>query len=604
METPEVQPSSELQRQRGVNPPLVVFLLALCALVGSVIFAVKQSQNPRQRPADLAAAFMADLVTGEVPANSSPSSGNSSFAEVASELGVDFVHDTGAEGRFYLPEEMGPGAALFDFDGDGWLDLFLAAGGSPTGKGRRQISRFYHNRGGRFQDVTEQTGIQLAGQAFGTACADFDEDGDVDLFVTRLGANALLVNEGNGRFVDRAAQAGVDDPGFGTSCTFFDYDRDGDLDLYVTNYVDWSESLEVPCYSIQGVRDYCNPVVYKKPSVDLLYRNRGDGTFENVTKTAGIASETGNGLAVVASDLNGDGLLDLYVANDQTPAFLWQNKGDGSFENTALWSGTAFDGDGVAIAGMGIGCEDFNGDGFMDLLVTNIRDQSHLYLENDKGMFNDRSAALGLDRWSGPATTFGIALFDQDHDGRLDGYFANGDVNLTVGAQGENPYGQSDHFVRFQEGLLVDHTATSGSHRALVGRGVTCGDFDNDGDLDLVVTNNGGPVQVFRNLGGDGGNWLMLALRMGPSKRHAIGARVLLQTGETVQIREVRPQQGYLASNDPRVHFGLAKAQSVDRLQVIWPDGRQSEFTDLPVNQHLEIVRGTGDEVQVERETH
>jgi len=574
--------------------PILGLILACAMFAASAVYRFHHLTTVSPTPADVAAAFHQALNATQPAGQPDEPARQPLFLDVAQTLGLDFVHDTGASGAFFLPEEMGPGAAFVDIDGDGRLDVFLAAGGDPQGHGRQQFCRLYQNVGERFVDVTERSGIQVAGQAFGVACADFDEDGDVDLYVTRLGANALLVNDGNGRFQERAAAAGVDHAGFGTSCSFFDYDGDGLLDLYVANYVDWSAALETPCYSIQGVRDYCNPVVYKRPSPDVLYRNRGDGTFEDVSHAAGIAAESGNGLAVVATDFNGDGLMDLYVANDQTPAFLWQNKGDGSFENIALWAGCAFSADGIAIAGMGIACEDFNGDGRFDLLVSNIRDQSHLLLENEGEVFVDRSAARGLAVWSGPATTFGLSVFDQDNDGGWDAYFANGDVNFTVGSSLENPYGQLDHFARYKNGIFVDHSTAAGSSRGLVGRGLVTGDFDNDGDLDLLVCNNGGPTQLLRNQHSGAGNWLMIAARLGRSQRYAIGARIQLEAGGAIQRREVRPQQSYLASNDPRVHFGLGAADRVTRLIVTWPDGSRSEYQDLPVNRHLTILAGGG----------
>ena len=566
---------------------LILALILFTVAASYRYFTVKAEQTP----AAIAADFHRQLAEGQQNRQENQSPGATIFTEVAHLSGLEFTHDTGATGQYHLPEEMGPGAAFVDVDNDGRLDIFLAAGGDPLGKGKRQTCRLFRNYGDRFVDETEQSGIQVEGQAFGVACADFDEDGDVDIYVTRLGTNVLLVNDGRGRFSDQTITAGVSGGGFGTSCVFFDYDRDGLLDLYVANYVNWSPALETPCYSIQGVRDYCNPVVYKKPSSDLLFRNLGDGSFEDVSNIAGIGGETGNGLAVVACDFNDDGWPDLYVANDQTPAFLWQNKGDGTFEEIALWAGCAFSADGIAIAGMGIACEDFSGDGRYDLLVTNIRDQSHLFLENEGELFVDRSATRGLAVWSGPATAFGVSVFDQDHDGSFDAYFANGDVNFTVGSYLDNPYGQMDHFARFKNGTFVDYSASSGNPAGYVSRGVTTGDYDNDGDLDLLVCNNGGPVQLLRN-NRQTGNWLMVAVRTGKANRHAIGARLQLEAGGTVQMREVRPQQGYLASNDPRVHFGLGGSTRVTQLSIAWPDGSHSTYRDLAVNRHLVITQG------------
>ena len=516
------------------------------------------------------------------------------FTDVAPEMGVRFGHDNDARGEFRLPEEMGPGAAFVDIDGDGDLDVFIAGGGAIARSDPahpQQTCRLYRNDGDRFTDITEASGAGVPGPAYGVACADFDNDGDVDILVTRLGPNALLRNDGPPeapRFTDVALEAGVADPGFGASAVFFDYDRDGRLDLYVTNYVDWTPSRETVCYTILGVRDYCNPISHEAPSTDRLYHNLGGGRFEDVSDRAGITRESGNGLGVVASDFDGDGWPDLYVANDRTPGLLWRNRGDGTFENVATLVGCAYDDRGIAIAGMGIAAEDLDGDSDIDLLVTNIHHQTHLVLRNDDGFFRDVSLAMGFGRWSVGATTFGVAVFDQDNDGWLDAFFANGEVNVDNALRiGDNPYAQPDHFARLIDGRFVDRTQGSGAAFGDVGRGVACGDFDNDGDLDLLVTNNGGPVRLLRNDNASGHAWLTVAARLGG--RAAIGARVKVTTGSRTQSREIRPQQSYLSSGDPRAHFGLGSATRVDRIEIRWPDGTRSVRTDVPVNQLVVI---------------
>lgn len=568
--------------------PGLIFLVALLSFVGAGLFAFKRMTTTS--PADRAAQFMAELV-GDQP-NLRQASDVTSFSDVSAETGLDFVHESGAKGNKHIPEIIGPGAAFLDFDGDGLLDVFLTGGGEPGNPEQGQLCRLYRNEGSAFSDVTDAAGVHIRGQAYGVACADFDEDGDVDLYVTRLGPNALLVNDGLGHFSEQAAAAGVDHPGFGTSCVFFDYDRDGLLDLYVTNYVDWFAEAEKPCLNDQGIRDYCMPNFYESPSLDVLYRNLGAGKFEDVSRKAGIATETGNGLGVIASDFDSDGFIDLYVANDQTPAFLWQNQGNGSFENIALLAGCAYNSDGVAIAGMGIACEDFNRNGRFDLLVTNLRNQSHLFLENEGDFFTDKSATKGLGIWSGPATAFGISVFDQNQDGNWDAYIANGDVALNNSARRETPYAQKDHFVRLEEGLFVDYSETSGSNRSLVSRSIATADYDNDGDLDLLITNNNGPVQLLRNNTHNEGNWLTVAAHVGASGRYAIGARMELTAAGKTWLKEVRPQQGYLSSNDPRVHFGLGQADVVTTLTITWPDGSRETYAGVTVNQHLNVTQG------------
>jgi hypothetical protein len=511
------------------------------------------------------------------------------FIDVAPALGLSFVHDNAARGAFRLPEEMGPGAGFLDHDGDGDLDVFLAGGGR-LGEGEPvQTCRLYRNDGDAYTDVSAAAGADLPGHAMGIACADCDDDGDVDIFVSRVGPDALLRNRGDGTFEEVGPEAGLADPGFGASAAFLDFDRDGRLDLYVTRYVRWSVDRERPCYTILGVRDYCNPRVYGAVE-DRLYRNRGDGTFEDVTGSSGIGTEPGNGLGVLAADFDDDGWIDVYVANDQTPAFLWHNNGDGTFTNVAAMSGCAYDARGVAIAGMGVASEDVDGDGDLDLLVTNIQRQSHLLLLNDGGVFDDVSTRAGLATWSTPSTGFGVALFDQDHDGALDAFFANGDVNMDHQLRvPENPYAQPDHFARLVDGAFTDATRASGVAFADVGRGVACADCDGDGDLDLLLANNGGPARLLRNEDDSGRSWLLVAARTGPGHRAALGARVTVHAGDRVITRQIRPQQSYLSSGDPRAHFGLGDAQRVDRIVIRWPNGSTSEHEGGAANRVVTI---------------
>jgi hypothetical protein len=577
-------------RRNGSAASWVLLLLA-GVTVGAVVYKAMDLGRPEQvTPRDLAEAFLAEAR----PASSGDASSASGalFTDVAPEAGIVFTHDNAARGNYLLPEQIGPGAGFVDHDDDGDLDIFIAGGGAIIDDGPAQTSRLYRNDGGRFTDVTEEAGAGVTGPGTGVACADFDDGGGEDLYVCRLGPNALLVNDGAGRFTESAVAAGVAEDGFGASATFFDYDRDGALDLYVTNYVGWSMARETQCFSILGTRDYCNPGTYEAPAQDRLFRNRGDGTFEDATESAGIAGERGQALGVIASDFDSDGWPDLYVANDQTPGFLWHNNGDGTFENMAVLAGCAYDGRGAAIAGMGVVGEDLDADGDTDILVTNIRDQYHLVLINDAGSFTDRSLAMGVGAWSVPYTGFGVALFDQDHDGALDGFIANGDVNVGASVSTfDNPYAQADHFVRLVDGVFEDRSAGSGASFGDVGQAVACGDYDGDGDLDLVVTNNGGPVRLLRNDGG-GGAWLQVDVRTGPGNRTAIGARVTVECGGRTRVREVRRQQSYLASGDGRVHFGLGAATEADRITVVWLDGTEAARAAVSANQVVRFDRG------------
>ena len=533
------------------------------------------------------------------------------FAEVAEAMGLGFVHDPEAAGEYRLPEGVGSGVALLDYDDDGDPDLYFVQGGPLGGEtaagataadgpaapeSASPRNRLYRNDGGtRFTDVSAGSGADIGGYGMGVAAADYDADGDVDLYVTRLGPNALLRNDG-GVFADVTAAAGVGDPGFGTGAAFLDYDRDGRLDLYVANYVDWSPSREHACYDPVGIRDYCGPLEYGAPLADRLYRGVGGGRFEDVTDAAGIAAERGNGLGVLCTDFDGDGWVDVFVANDQTPCFLWINQGDGTFLEDGTIRGCAFSADGMAIAGMGVTSEDIDGDGDFDLIVANIRDQSHLCLRNDEGFFADVSHAWGFGAWSVPHTGFGIDLFDQDHDGELDGFVANGAVNRWAEPfRSDNPFAEPNQFFRRDAtGRFVDRSFEAAVALAVadMSRGLARGDIDGDGDLDLVVTNNRGPVRLLRNDNRSGLAWTILDLDPAGGARHAINARAEVHAGGRRFLTELRPNASYLSSHEPVVHLGLGSATRIDTLRIAWPDGARETWTALPVRERLRLRQG------------
>ncbi len=542
--------------------------------------------SPPASPLDLAAAalpFLSDPFPREV--------GPPPFTDIAPAAGIDFLHDNDMHGEYRLPEQIGPGAGVLDYDGDGDLDIFIAGGGATDGPGAGQRCRLYRNDGASFTDVSAESRADVPGPAYGVACADYDDDGDTDLFLTRLGTGVLLRNDG-GRFSDATAESGIDQVGFGASAAFLDYDRDGQLDLFVVQYVDWSPLCERSCHSITGLRDYCSPVVYEAPSAARLFRNLGGGRFTDVSRAAGIDARRGNGLGVAAADFDTDGWIDVYVANDQTPAFLWHNNGDGTFLESAESAGCAYDGRGTAISGMGVACEDIDGDGDFDLFVTNIRDQLHLVLENRLGSFLDVSLRMGLAAWNLPRTGFGVVLFDQDNDGSLDAFIANGAVNLGADSPGlENPYAEPSQFARLSGGRFHDASSGSGADFRDVARAAAAADFDNDGDLDLLVTSNGGPARLLRNENRSGHAWLVVDARTGPRDRTAIGAVVEVSAVGSTRVRAVRPQSSYLSSGDPRAHFGLGAAQQADRVSVTWPDGAELTLRNLPVNQVLRVHR-------------
>lgn len=518
----------------------------------------------------------------------SRTTGGAAFRDVTVDLGILSTHDNDARGEFFIPEEMGPGVGLLDFDADGDLDIFVAGGGPLLGDGPIHSAELWRNDGSHFSEVAAEVGAAVPGHAYGVACGDVDADGDLDVYLCRLGPDVYLRNEG-GRFVDATGEAGLGQEGFATSAAFFDYDGDGLLDLYVANYLDWTPESDHDCF-MSGVPDYCDPTSYDAAAQDRLYRNVDGRRFEDVTGSAGIEGNRGNGLGVCAADFDGDGREDLYVANDATPAMLWRNLGNGRFEDAALDTGCAYNALGVAISGMGIACDDFDGDGKSDLVVTNIHGQSHLVLRNLGTHFVDVTMRSGVASWSTPWTGFGTALFDQDHDGDLDLFVTNGGVNLTPERiHDPEPYAEPDQFARWDGERFVEVPGAVGAARLGAGRGLATGDLDGDGDLDLVLTNNGGGLQVLRNERAGDEGWLMVDVRTvggGP----ALGSRVSVRTGDRWQQRTIRAQASYMSSSDPRAHFGLGVATQVDELLVRWPDGTERRLTAVPVNQVHMVV--------------
>ncbi len=520
--------------------------------------------------------------------------------------GLDFHHRSGAGGEFYYPESMVGGVGLCDLDGDGALDAYLVQSGSlGDGAGGEELpNRLYLGRGdGTFEDATEVSGTGDTGYGMGVACGDYDADGDVDLYVTNVGPNVLYQGRGDGTFDDVTASAGVGHPGWGASSLFFDADGDGDLDLLVVNYLEWSPATEQVCKTTGGPRDYCGPANYRAPARDVLYLNRGDGTFEDLTEVAGLDRAFGNGLGATTGDFNGDGRPDLYVANDQTPNQLWLNR-DGTFEEAAILAGTAVNRGGMAEAGMGVAAVDVDADGDLDLFLSHLAGETNTLYRNlaergraavasegrERSIFQDVSPSSGLAAPSLSATGFGLGFADFDHDGRLDLYVAGGRVSraLPVHDPGD-PYAEPDLLFRGRGGGSFSVVAQADPPVA-TGRGAAFGDLDGDGDVDILVANRDAPPLLLRNVAARG-HWIMLRI-LDHHGGDALGATVRLTTGDRVQWRTVQTGYSYLASSDPRVHFGLGTAERVDSVVAHWPGGEQESFGPFAADQIVELRRG------------
>ena len=540
------------------------------------------------------------------------------FTERAEAVGLDFVHFNGMSGKFYQPEIMGPGVAMFDYDNDGDLDVYLVQGqligtGTallPPPSGLPPTDRLYrndvegHQDGTRLQftDVTEESGITARGYGMGVATGDIDNDGWVDLYLTGFGRNQMFRNNGDGTFSDVSIHTGTDHPSaWGVPASFLDFDRDGWLDLFVGTYLSFSLETYIPCFNRSGPPDYCPPEVHRAQP-NRLYRNRGDGTFVDVTAAAGVAREFGPALGVATADFNNDRWIDIFVANDQQENQLWINQHDGTFVNMALVSGTALGAGGEAKADMGVDAGDFDNDGDEDLFITELITQgSSLYVNDGTGLFEEQSVRTLIRLPSLPYTGFGAAWFDFDNDGWLDILAVNGHVTQNLEALGpDNP------FPLQQRNLLLrnlgnrqfeDVTDRGGAVFQLseVSRGAAFGDIDNDGDVDVLVGNDAGRVRLLLNNIGNRNHWLGLRLVGEHTPRDMIGARVsIIQANGSTLERRARADGSYASAHDPRVLVGLGQSTEPPRVRVIWPSGRAEEWTDVPVDRYTTLTEGTG----------
>ncbi len=526
------------------------------------------------------------------------------FAEEAAARGIDFQHRSGfdkgtPEQLPLLPEIVAGGAALFDADGDGDLDAYLVQSGFrlDAADSPRPGNALYLNRGDGTFDKTGASGE--TGYGMGVAVGDYDDDGDIDLYITNVGPNALLRNDGHGVFEDVAAAAGVAHPGWGTAAAFLDFDADDDLDLFVVNYMDWSLAIERDCHS-RGRPTYCAPTTYRAPAMDRLFRNDGDGTFTDVTLEAGLNRAFGNGLGLAAADFDGDGLLDVFVANDKMVNQLWLNRGDMRFDEVAALWGCAVDDHGAAKAGMGVAAADVDDDGDVDLLVVNLKGETDSYFRNDGGYFADATASVGLSAASRRHTRFGVALGDFDNDGALDLYEANGKVDGDVHAR-PDAFAEPNTAFRGTLGAkarFIEKMPPGGVAEPLVhtSRAVAMGDVDGDGGIDLLVANRDAAPYLLMNRVASRGDSVRFRVLTGAG-RDAHGALVSARIGGRRLQRAVQPASSYLASHEPVAHFGLGAVRAAADVLVTWPGGHREAFGDFPVPASGETIvlrRGAG----------
>ena len=522
------------------------------------------------------------------------------FTDITQKAGITFTHVSSPEKK-YIVESMSGGVAFFDYDNDGLLDIFFVNSLTVDMVKTKQKTRsaLYHNNGdGTFTDVTDKAGVGDVGWGMGVAIGDYNNDGFEDIYVTCLGANHLFKNNGKGGFTDVTQKAGVGDPRWSTGAAFFDYDNDGNLDLFVANYVDFDvnnlpEFGKGKTCQFKGVPVQCGPRGLKGAG-DSLYHNNGDGTFTDVSKKAGVADEAGYyGLGVIADDFDGDGLIDIFVANDSTPNFLYHNNGDGTFKEVGFSSGTAVNDNGSEQGSMGVTLGDYDHDGKLDLFITNFDDDYNTLYHNDgNGSFTDVSYAAKVGAVSLPYVGWGTFFFDYDNDGWVDLFVANGHVYPQLPTYRQRNFvHHNNHDGTFSE---VGEQLGAPFVEKRTGRGAAFGDFDNDGDVDIVINNLDGPAQLLRNDGGNSNNSILVKTIGVKSNRDGIGARVKVVSGNLTQIQTVYSGGSYISQNDLRLHFGLQGNLKVDLIEVHWPSGAVDKITNVTANRILTIKEGQG----------
>ncbi|MSR75644.1 MAG: CRTAC1 family protein [Planctomycetes bacterium] len=523
------------------------------------------------------------------------------FADVTDAVHIDFTHHAGGSGKKYIVETMGPGAAVLDFDNDGWMDLYVVESGQIPGTGTKVVpnsNRLYRNAGkAGFVDVTAAANATGRGYGQGVTAGDYDNDGDTDLYLLNFGPNVLLRNEGNGTFSDATVAAGVGDPSWSVSGAFFDAEPDGDLDLFVVNYLNFTVATHRPCGKLtEGKLSTCHPDVYKH-SADRFYRNRGDGTFEDASKDSGLIDVDGKGLGLGIGDLVGnDGLPDIFVANDSTPNQLYRNLGGGKFEEQGVWLGCSHNDDGKTEAGMGVATGDVNNDGHLDVYITNLSMETNaLYLGSGEE-FTYATRSAGLHAPTLVNLGFGNNFADLDNDSDLDIFTANGHVMDDAQELNEVTRYRQPHQVLFGDGKGTFTDLSAAQKGAVaeprVGRGSVVMDYDNDGRLDIFVVHNIDKARLFRNQSTSAGHWIGFSLRGAKCNQGAVGARITVQADGKKQVREVMAGTSYASCSDPRLHFGIGSAANVEKITIRWPGGRVQELGPLPTDRYWSIVEG------------
>jgi hypothetical protein len=511
------------------------------------------------------------------------------FTDVTEEAGIDFKHSFGDFDLTNIVEATGAGAVFFDYNDDGHLDIYFVNGAWDKtvndNRGRslrgKLENRLYRSNGdGTFTDVTDEAGVGDRGFGFGCSAADFDGDGDLDLYVLNYGPNVFYQNNGNGTFTDISEGSGLADPRFSLSAPWLDYDYDGDLDVYVANYLEYDEGEFRSYYAADG---YPGPLSYSAQR-DALYRNNGNGTFTNVTEEAGISGTNGRAMSATAADINNDGLIDIYVTNDATENFYYENTGKGTFEEKGLFLGLAFGEYGQGVSSMGPFLADIDRNGFLDVYIPDMGFSS--LLMNLGEFFEDRTNQSRVAMACGQYTGWAGLLFDYDNDGYVDIFIANGNAH--------HEFSEEDVLLRNDgKGVFQDVSKSSGDYFSTkwVGRGATYGDYDNDGDLDLLVINLNNQAKLLRNDGGNQNNWISVEAKLSEPETEAVGARVTVTVGSLRQIEDVIPVRGYLSQVDSRLHFGLGKAEKVDSVEIRWANGQVQRLENVEVNQFLKVVQ-------------